>query len=554
MAEFIKPTIYLIKDSVTDPFQIFKEAVQGTIRHEGEHNALFFYQPSHKNDPAWLGFVTKHYRVDKHFFYNASSYGVIVLSLEERLFVIPLGMGSHLIDMSKIEYNFGLRVAINCIPKDELRQLDLTTPESNSQKTKKQAVKGTTPEDFGVNKQKDILRGLVGKLPKEKIEGQRRPRPHLLGESIEGKDSVRISAKAETLDELIIMCRTVYRYYNDDKYKDSFPWIDNMAIVTDPPIVQELYDDLITAIQQGDLDNMYIAPPKFIDNLYEYPGFIFQGDKKRNKEPRPFPTIYHFIDDFGDEFITKLNKDILTKTCKFSLVNEDGKVGDYSWPLSKCIQWEIKKGDTRWVLSDGTWYKINEDFHKQVENFFQEAFAVDIGLLDMQGNLNREADYNAYISNQLEGVVLFDLGHPRAKEKSICKDKNEICDLYDVNRKRFIHVKSGKSSDAISHLLRQGAFSAYTLKRISDERDKFKGYLLEDGFAAAISEPYDASQYTVDFVLILGENQERDIPFFSKVSFMDVAQNLKDIGYKVSFSYVTKRAAITGQNNLGVAV
>lgn len=547
MADFIKPVIYLIKKDITDITHIFKKDGEGLlVEQTGE--AQFFYKPSPRNTPKWFDFVRNHYRVDPTMFYNASSYGVIVLTVEERLFAIPLGMGSHMIDMSKIEYNFGLKVAINCIPKNELRQLDLTTPESNSQKTKKQAVKGSTPEDFGVNKQKDILRGVVGKLPKEKIEGEDRPRPHFLGESIEGKDSVRISAKATTLEELSLMCRIVLRYSMDNQYTEVYPWIDNMAIVNDPSLVDELYDDLVTAIKGGELELMHIAPPQFIDNLYEYEGFVFKGNKKRNKEPNPFPCIQDMIDDFGDQFIQDMDRNTLAKTCKLALIGEDRKTGN-SWPLSKCIQWEVSKDGIRWILSEGTWYKIDEDFHAKVENFFNEAITDDLGLPEMPSDLRKEADYNAFVSSEMDRVALFDLGCSSSSHKSICVDRNEICDLYDVDRKRFIHVKSGKSSDSVSHLLRQGSFSAYMLKREGEERNRFVQYLFTDGYPNAVPEPYDVTQYTVDFVLILGETQKQDISFFSKVSFMDTAKNLNDIGYKVAFSYALKRKAITSTNS-----
>lgn len=537
MSHAIKPTVYLMKPDITNADDIFKEA--GKLTKVAHGDLLLYYKDSTFHDPKWLPFVTHHFTVDAKKFKNASAYAVIILNVQNRFFAITLGMGSHLIDMAKIEYNFGLKVAINCIPKNELRQLDLTTPESNAQKTKKQATKNSAPEEFGINKEKDILRGVVGKLSKD----------HALGEKIEGKDSVRLSRGVDTSDELKLICSALFRYSTETTYREHYPWIDNMAIIGDPILIDALYADLIAAIKGRTLENMHIAPPEFVDDLHAYEGFIFSGNRKRKKACYQFPTMTDVVDDLGDQCIQDLDKDALTKSCKVHLQTAEGEKR-YGWPLSRCILWETEKSGSKYVLSDGTWYKIDNDFHNQICQFFTQATAMAINLPDMPSNLVKEADYNDHICTTGQDMHLFDLGHPTAADKHFCKDRNEICDVYDVANNRFIHVKMGKSSSSISHLLRQGVFSAMALRKDDEARQKFRQHLFAYGCTnTPIPDPFTPSDYAVIFVCVVGENLEKNIPFFSKVSFRDAADNLEVMGYKYQFGFVEKQSAATADND-----
>lgn len=528
----IKPTIYLIRQSVTAVEDIFKEPAN--LEKIESEDGLLYYIKSTLHPPKWLPFLSKQFAIDNALFMNASAYAVIVLKASGRFFAVPLGMGARLINMSNIDYNFGLKVAINSIPKGDLRQVDLTTPEATSQKTKKQAVKSSTPEEFGVNKQKDILRGVVGKLPKD----------HEFGKRIEGKDSVKVTRKITDMNALKELCDQLLTASSSEKYKKDYPWIDNMAIISDPIMIEELREKLITAIRKRDFDHMYISTPQFIDNLHEYDGFVFAGDRKRRKDKAAysFPSMMDFIRDFGDEYVASLIPEALKKQCKLCLRDTDGEIAR-EWPLSRCIVWESELGGSKYILSDGDWYKVDATFYEAVTKFF-DSHVTDLGFPSLPVNLTRECHYNHYLctSAPQPGWYLFDLGHETSKHKHMTTDRNEICDIFDATGKRFIHTKVGKSSADISHLLRQGVFSGTTLKMDTDALAVFRAHLEKDSGAPDIIKlPYAPSDYEVVFAIVLDENQSRDIPFFSKVSFRDAAElTLEMIGYKCRFGYIIK--------------
>lgn len=526
----VKPIIFLIKEEVTDPNDIFKDLEALEIAESDDK--FLYYKKSYPHPPDWDGFVRKYFEVGQEVFRNSSSYAVLVLKLEDRFFAIPFGMGSHLINLAKIEYNFGLKIAINNIPKSDLRQIDTTTPEASSQKTRKQAVKKSTPEDFGVNKHKDILRGIVGELPKD----------HQFGKTLQGKDSVKLSKNVEDIEELEELCRQLLASSKAEDYKQDYPWIDNMAIENDPIMVDKLFDDLIAKIRDNDFEDMYIAQPEFVENLYEYVGFVFSGDRKRksNKTPYQFPTMAEFCEDFEAEFIANLTRDSLSNTCRVYLKTTDGEFR-FGWPLSRCIVWETEYNQKKYILSEGEWYKVETKFYDEVRDFFNEKVS-DLSLPAYTSEHVKEADYNAHVCQALKDAYLFDLGHTDAKGRSITRDGNEICDIFEAGNKRFIHVKSGKSSPDISHLLRQGIFSGQALKRDADAFQTFQKHLSDAGCPAdLVPTKHNPSDYKVAFGILLKKNQRTDIPFFSKLSFKDAAEfTLGEMGYECEIGFLVE--------------
>lgn len=125
----------------------------------------------------------------------------------------------------------------------------------------------------------------------------------------------------------------------------------------------------------------------------------------------------------------------------------------------------------------------------------------------------------------MEDAFLFDLGHEESRHKSITHDRNEVCDIFDAKNRRFIHLKSGKSSPDISHLLRQGVFSAQILRVDKDALEKFRDYLREDGCSIEVVDQLDdIYQFKITFGLLIEPHQTRDVPFFSKVSLQDAVQ------------------------------
>ena len=523
----IKPTIFLIKQNITDPKLIFKTVGLKVIEHD---DTLLYYRSSKQTIPDWAYFLNENYQADKKHFTNKSSYSVLLLKVKGRMMAIPFGMGIHLLNLSYTEYNFGLRTGINCIPKEQIRQIDTTTPETNSQKTKKQAVVGSTPEEFGINKEKDILRGITGKVPAG-LE---------IGEGLDGKDSLRLGKSVHTISELKKLCEKALDVYNSDAYKKDYPWIDNIALVRDKLLISKLEGELVKSLKKALFDNMAFLPPVYYENIFDTKGFVFSsGDrtKLKNKDSYEMPSMNDWKKSLGNER-KKITVDNLDNY-KVHLIGEDDlKSG--SWPLERCLAWETEFNGEKYILSEGSWYSVAPNFYKGVTEYYDARVNTTYSLPIPSKSKIKESDYNEEISHSGTGKYLFDLGNPKSKSKSIGKDGNEVCDVYDADERVFIHVKMGKTSSSISHLLRQGSFSGQILKQDEDMLAEFIKHLTDYGCTGTvIPVPYTASNYKILYVVVIGKKQRKDIPFFSKVSFKDVSERtLELMGYKCEFAYV----------------
>lgn len=523
----IKPTIYLIKRNVTDPKLIFKVAGLKSVEHE---DTILYYKPSKQTIPDWAYFLNENYQTDTKHFTNRSSYSVLLLKVKGRMMAIPFGMGIHLLNLSYTDYNFGLRTGINCIPKEQIRQIDTTTPETNSQKTKKQAVIGSTPEEFGINKQKDILRGITGKVPVE-LE---------IGEGLDGKDSLRLGKSVHTIDDLKKLCAKALDLYSSDNYKTDYPWIDNIALVRDKILISQLTDVLVKSLKKAQFENMAFLPPVYYEDIFGSKGFAFSsGDRSRlkNKDAYAMPSMQDWKTSIGD--VRKQIKSENLESYKVHLIDEeDGRIR--SWPLERCLAFETELANGKYILSEGSWYVVAPDFYKNVTDYYSSRINTTYPLPTPTKSKIKESDYNEEISQSGTGKYLFDLGSPKAKSKSIGKDKNEVCDVYDADDRIFIHVKMGKTSSSVSHLLRQAAYSGQILKQDENMLKAFLNHLVGYGCASTVlPQPYTASDYKILYVLVIGKKQKKDIPFFSKVSFKDVSERtLELMGYKCELTYV----------------
>ncbi|NGM64189.1 DUF6119 family protein [Sphingobacterium sp. SGR-19] len=523
----IKPTIYLLKEDVTDPKKLFKQRLQS----REEDGCILYYKRSRPNTPDWAGFVLENFELNSNPFNNSSSYAVVVIKVKNRYFAIPFGMGVHLMDLSKTEYNFGLKTAINAIPKNEIRQLDTTKPEQKSQKTKRLAVVGTTPEDFEINKEKEILRGIVGKVPKN-ME---------VGEAFEGRDSLRTIKPIGSLKVLKQYVRKIYKLYQKQTYKTEYPWIDNISLVRDKKLEEDLNKLLVKELKNGKLDEVYVIPPVYFgeDNLIK--GFAFttgDGTRVDKKSVFEMPSILDWKKSIGDER-KKITIDTLSGF-KIHEIKEDGR--GRSWSLERALSWETDLNDNRYILSEGSWYEVSPNFYDLINSYFQKRVIDGSTLLPTPTkNKIKESEYNKEICDALKGRYLFDLGHPDAKVKYIGKDQNEACDVYDSTTNTFIHVKMGKSSFSLSHLFQQGNFSGIVLRQDEKLLDQFIEHLQNDKYSdAAKLKPLVPSSYNILFVSVVAKNSKKlDIPFFSKVTFYNVAnKSLEFAGYKCRFAFV----------------
>ena len=111
--------------------------------------------------------------------------------------------------------------------------------------------------------------------------------------------------------------------------------------------------------------------------------------------------------------------------------------------------------------------------------------------------------------------------------------KIEFCDVYSIDKEMF-HIKRYSGSSVLSHLFAQGCNSARRL--LSDDTFRKKvNAIIPKSFELPVSDSPNASDYTVIFGIISERAGEvpANLPFFSKLTLMRAANELRLMGIKV---------------------
>lgn len=146
---------------------------------------------------------------------------LLVTRVKERIFAIAFGYGRSLIDLQKIEFNFGLRVALNLIDPKQIRSVDTKLFDDLVLSAKMQVSRDAGLASFNVDTQRDILKSVAGKIDGNDFFN-----------TISGSDSVVLNADIGAL-KVPRLLEQLLEAYQSEAYKKNFGWVDHLALVRD---------------------------------------------------------------------------------------------------------------------------------------------------------------------------------------------------------------------------------------------------------------------------------------------------------------------------------
>ncbi|AON52341.1 TIGR04141 family sporadically distributed protein [Herbaspirillum seropedicae] len=454
---------------------------------------------------------------------NRSSSAVLLLRVDGDVFAFTFGYGRYLIEQSLFVQDFGLRAALNTLDENSLRSVDLHTIEDQPVQKKSQAARDSAVGVFGIDILRDVLRAVTG-VPKSGVGLTQ----------ISGGDSMfsfSIDMEAADFPEL---ARRAKGYYENDDYKTSFSWVDNVRKLKDDASIDALNAQLIQAISTRNPGIMVTLPEIGVwDTIL---GFSFT----RNKDGiRPVIQAGDYIDTIPD--LANLTIEGLKRDRLF-VHDVDGNITEHS--VYRCIYFEIADGDKTKIIFDGKWYEVDAIFIGRIAatlNLVQISSLVfpSVEIWDEEGKskIESEGDYNIRAAATL-GYFLLD-------KKLVKTDRTtspiELCDLL-TPAKQLIHVKHRKGGSAgLSHLFAQGGVAAEIMLGDKAFRKKARTVLRGVNPAARDLIPLDGvrtADYEIVF-LILGEGSatlKQNLPFFSKVNLAKTFENLTQRGFRVTIA------------------
>src|SRR5690606_9627739 len=141
------------------------------------------------------------------------------------------------------------------------------------------------------------------------------------------------------------------------------------------------------------------------------------------------------------------------------------------WSVYKCIIFETQYNGHQYILTDGNWYRVNDNFRRRVDEFFKEHL-VDMPLPAAQHH-EYERNYCERIAAS-NGFVLFDRHTFQIPGEST---GYELCDVLTSERV-FLHTKPYRNgSGTLSHLFRQGELAGELFCREPEFRRQAREHL-----------------------------------------------------------------------------
>ncbi|WP_336706506.1 DUF6119 family protein [Oerskovia sp. USHLN155] len=517
-------TIFLLRE-VTEPDDALAEdGTTGLVHSEltaGSGLAGRFY--SRKNfpsTPSWATYVEPVVEGGLQGVQSASASGLLVLKVDNHMFALTFGYGRTFLNQAKIERRFGLKVALNLIDERQIRSLDTKKFDEMVVSTNTQTSRTTELPTFGVDILRDILRAVTGSAP----DGSRY-------KSVSGADALVLGVDTPVSD-LPALLRDLYIHYTATKYQDAFGWVDQLAEVRNPTLVEALDQLMVDQLKVGVTDSTHMAMPENLE-WEDIEHFVITPTRRQTQFDELDLDAYIAVPATKSG---ELTVDLLKKR-KVSVKFIRGEDPVTKWSVYQCLVSEQRVEGKLYALVEGRWFEVADSLVNQVDAAVSALPSATVALPPGRPG-EPEGDYNARAAAASPDLTLLD---KRLVAPDGATTKIEFCDLISKDGS-LIHVKRKSRSSTLSHLFAQGHVSAESLVD-GPLRDQVRAAIKISAGSADPSAwleliPPNGSdpareKVTVTYAVIANSRASgvEWLPFFSRLTLMQTVRDLNRLGF-----------------------
>lgn len=535
-------SLYLAKTGIENFEDIFTDAAKKKIQAGdavlsdskvlGDKATVYIF-PSPPRPPGWLADINTVFDGTPDL-KNRSSSAVVVFKHVDRLFVTAFAHGWQYLDDTKIESDFGLRVAINSLDDSKVRRID-SSHLGEAIKGVSQSAFQRDLQAFGVDEALDLVRRISGRVENDKFAN-----------TISGATALKINKKMELVDLPETAAEALARSQSKDYQRTGFDIIDKVRPILDKTLIDKLDQKAVDIIKEG-ADNFELSMPGWSEDDVVY--FGLRGLKWKGRFPDLLISKYR--KKLGKK-LKDLNVENIRTHVVFAEFNNDAAVKK-SWSVKKALVGSVVEDGGLYAISEGEWYRLDQQFKADVDESFatlKEDWAdpplmIITKVSDDSKKIGFESElsYNERCAEEY-GQVLLDqeiLTVPATPH-----GKFEACDLLDIEGKRLIHFKkSSRQSSMLSHFFKQGSNSAQILKIYPEARraltEKVRK-LTNDQTADASDTAMGDSMtgWKIEFHIVDAPRNDGLFwtPFFSRITLRDESRMLKVMAYGVSLRFI----------------
>jgi uncharacterized protein (TIGR04141 family) len=440
---------------------------------------------------------------------TSSISAILILRKNNKIFAIPFGHGWRLLNPSSYEENFGLKIVLNSIDQNQIRQITKRNISVIPKNNQEQLSLASNFYDFSFDIEQDLVQEIIGKSNEEFFDCL-----------IMGKDCIKFNKNIDLIELAKLLDKFLKKYNSNNYKKTDFKFIDHIQHVRNENTIYNLDSQVINKIITNNFDKLWMAIPDLVD--FHNKSFSYSQRKNNNLE-----------DINLNEFLKiKQHKNIDLNLFKNQYIYcfDNNNESLNKWSAYKCLSCELELDGSVYLLNNGKWYEIEKDFVKDVNDKYEKEIQnqSDIILLDAKSE-EREEDYNVRLSKSLNAENL-----DRKNITIYGYSKVELCDILTKD-KQLIHVKKYGNSSLLGHLFNQGLVSAELLLNNNKFLEEANKKIENENFKILETNIKD---YKIIFAIISRYDENLDIPFFSKIIMKNIFMRLRNMGFTVNIKQI----------------
>jgi uncharacterized protein (TIGR04141 family) len=462
---------------------------------------------------------------------QTSKSALVFLKADERTFALCFGHVAHNLRDDSYEYDFGLRITLNCVDPLKLKNTDIIEPgAARRQRTQVSVDSDLTYFDF--ESDSAVLRSLTGAVKTEYAD---------LIKNVTGSSNLRISTKTR-VENLPSLCSKLLELYAREDFKTAFPEVQNITPVRDPDVIADLDEQLIAALRSGSTDPLLAVP-----ELLEYNDSFwisFAGAGKSDIHHDVYLQLYYDYLAANAIEPDSLNRDAIGRH-KLLVLNDDF-TGRSGFSIYKSLIFDTSLADQGGVfhLMEGNWFRFDDNYVSRMTSALTPYLTPAL-LPNCTEHL--EGDYNIAATNQLAVAVCLDKGDMSPRGQTAV----EPCDilLESADLAIFVHVKFSTASAQLSHPFNQGSNAMELLKSVDEVPHRLETVIRARARDASTADRLvqllgDAAM-AVHYAIVTHKDPAtgvENLPLFSRMSLWRATRAFRAMSVPVTFGFVPNDA------------
>lgn len=474
--------------------------------------------------PGWLARLFALAKEQPNVLTSASISAILLVETDGRLFALTFGHAWQKIKVSAVEPNFGIRCVLNLAEERSLRAIRRDRIAEKSLQAIEQIPDSDGISRFGMNLEKDLLRGVKAKI--DSGLG--------FGAWVAGADAFKtsIDLSVEYLTEFLSRCLKLHAM---EEYKKRFSWVDNISPLRDPIIKPLLAQELSQLVTQKDVGITLSVPDLLSWDDHDY--FSFERKKKGQAPCANHLELSQWVDYASAASVDGHTITVDDLNTRKIYAFRQGGIEHDSWPVFQCLHGIVKYKDEIYLAHSGKWFVLNHNFvhatNERLAKIPQAALVFPSSTIS-----EHEGHYN-------ERVAMASSGHIMLLDKKLIMhgggaSKFEVCDLLTQNGELICVKPWGGGSGSLSHLFYQAKNVITLLNNDVSFRDKVRAYIDKADASFTVIWDYicaNAEQAEVVLAILRGCPKE-SLPFFAKLALCDCVSDLRSMRFKCTYAVI----------------